>query len=192
MRNFNCYALLHRCLYCLSVAQLAHPGCYCCISLASLSCAQFLQCGTCVPWRIRRTSLQLADAGNCGCHQRNKCMLHHYTCPAGNPFAPNSGTDAVSAPPMPSWGTGQDAAAPPASASASGFDTSPSGGFVQPKPFAPPADSAAQSSAVPGGALDNDNESCVVCMSAPAQAGFVHGSRSAILHQSHMNAVAFA
>ena len=78
---------------------------------------------------------------------------------------------------MPSWGTGQDAAAPPASASASGFETSPSGGFVQPKPFATSPGGSAQVSAVPGGALEDENESCVVCMSAPVQAGFLHGSR---------------
>ena len=80
---------------------------------------------------------------------------------------------------MPSWATGQDAAAPPAIASSSGPDTSPSGGtFVQPKPFAASPGGSQQSSAVAGGALEDDNESCVVCMSAPVQAGFLHGSRS--------------
>ena len=91
---------------------------------------------------------------------------------------PSSG-GAVSAPPMPSWATGQDAAAPPAIASSTGLDTSPSGGtFVQPKPFAASPGGRQQSSAVAGGALEDDNESCVVCMSAPVQAGFLHGSRS--------------
>ena len=80
---------------------------------------------------------------------------------------------------MPSWATGQDAAAPPAIASSTGPDTSPSGGtFVQPKPFAVSPIGSQQSSAVAGGALEDDNESCVVCMSAPVQAGFLHGSRS--------------
>ena len=136
-------------------------------------------------------SLQLVHAGPHGGHQHDNLMPNHYACPAGNPFAPGSG-NAVSAPPMPSWGTGQDAAAPPASASASGLDTSPSGGFVQPKPFASSAGSAPEASAVPGGALDTENESCVVCMSAPAQAGFVHGSRLASLHPGKVNAVVFA
>lgn len=79
---------------------------------------------------------------------------------------------------MPSWGTGQDAAAPPAQASSTGFETSPSGGtFVQPKPFEASPGGTQQSSAVAGGALEDDNESCVVCMSAAVKAGFLHGSR---------------
>ncbi|KAL3161075.1 hypothetical protein ABBQ38_009458 [Trebouxia sp. C0009 RCD-2024] len=95
---------------------------------------------------------------------------------SGNPFAPGSG-GVSSAPPMPSWGTGQDAAAPPAMASSTGFETSPSGGtFVQPKPFEASPGGTQQSSAVAGGALEDDNESCVVCMSAAVNAGFLHGS----------------
>ena len=107
-------------------------------------------------------------------------------CCTGNPFAPGAGTgsNAVSAPPLPasapSWGTGQDAAAPPPSASVNEFETSPSGGhFVQPQPFASSNISSpgGQSGAVPGGALEDENDSCVICMAAPVQAGFLHGSR---------------
>ena len=107
-------------------------------------------------------------------------------CCTGNPFAPGAGTGShvVSAPPLPasapSWGTGQDAAAPPPSASINEFETSPSGGhFVQPQPFASSNTSSpgGQSGAVPGGALEDENDSCVICMAAPVQAGFLHGSR---------------
>ncbi|DBA84967.1 TPA: hypothetical protein ACH3X2_005708 [Trebouxia sp. C0005] len=105
--------------------------------------------------------------------------------PTGNPFAPGAGTgsDTVSAPPLPtsapSWGTGQDAAAPPPSASVNEFETSPSGGhFVQPQPFSSSNTSSpgGQSGAVPGGALEDERDSCVICMAAPVQAGFLHGS----------------
>lgn len=111
------------------------------------------------------------------CTSARHCGAHITDCYAGNPFAPGSG-GVSSAPPMPSWGTGQDAAAPPAMASSTGFETSPSGGtFVQPKPFEASPGGTQQSSAVAGGALEDDNESCVVCMSAAVNAGFLHGSR---------------
>ena len=103
---------------------------------------------------------------------------------AGNPFAPSSGGP-VSAPPFPSpWGAGQDAAGPPPTASTEGRETSPNGGFVQPQPFSASAASSARiggsaSGAVPGGALEDDGDSCVICMAAPVQAGFLHGSRYA-------------
>ena len=82
--------------------------------------------------------------------------------------------------PGPAWGTGQDAAAPPPSASAMEFETSPSGShFVQPQPFntSSPTSGQAASGAVPGGALEDEKDSCVICMAAPVQAGFLHGSR---------------
>ena len=99
---------------------------------------------------------------------------------SGNPFAPAEGSQAVSAPPLPSsWGSGQDASGPPAAAT-DGRETSPNGGFVQPQPFSSSASTRPGGSAggaVPGGALEEDNDSCVVCMAAPVQAGFLHGSR---------------
>lgn len=98
---------------------------------------------------------------------------------SGNPFATESGHQAVSAPPLPSsWGSGQDASGPPPSAS-EGRQTSPNGGFVQPQPFttsAPARPGGNAGGAVPGGALEDDGDSCVVCMAAPVQAGFLHGS----------------
>ena len=117
---------------------------------------------------------------------RTGMYLTRVDCCTGNPFAPGAGTgsNAVSAPPLPtsapSWGTGQDAAAPPPSASVNEFETSPSGGhFVQPQPFASSNTSSpgGQSGAVPGGALEDENDSCVICMAAPVQAGVLHGSR---------------
>ena len=120
---------------------------------------------------------------------RTGVHLTRVDCCTGNPFAPGGGTgsNAVSAPPLPasapSWGTGQDAAAPPPSASVNEFETSPSGGqFVQPQPFASSNTSSpgGQSGAVPGGALEDENDSCVICMAAPVQAGFLHGSRWAL------------
>lgn len=120
---------------------------------------------------------------------RTGVHLTRVDCCTGNPFAPGGGTgsNAVSAPPLPasapSWGTGQDAAAPPPSASVNEFETSPSGGhFVQPQPFASSTTSlhGGQSGAVPGGALEDENDSCVICMAAPVQAGFLHGSRWAL------------
>lgn len=108
------------------------------------------------------------------------CIATEIAGCTGNPFAPGggSGSNAGSAPPSaPTWGTGQDAAAPPPSASVSEFDTSPSGGhFLQPQPFAA-ASPGGQPTAVPGGALEDENDSCVICMAAPVQAGFLHGSR---------------
>lgn len=139
---------------------------------------------------VQHMSMSTSD---CGCLWLQAFLLiwpHSDLC-IGNPFAPGggSGANAGSAPPMPgsaasSWGTGQDAAGPPPSASANEFETSPSGRFVQPPPFpvSSPPSAGAQAGAVPGGALEDESDSCVVCMSAPVQAGFLHGDRCVTLY----------
>ena len=56
--------------------------------------------------------------------------------------------------------------------------SSSSGAAAGAKPPAPPPPPAAAAAAVQNGrdgALSEEGESCVICMAAPASAGFVHG-----------------